>query len=224
MNDYKRHKIFEILSQTRPKPNTELKYHNHFELLIAVILSAQATDKQVNKVTPQLFKVASDPYAMVQLGETSLQYYIRSIGLYQNKAKNIIKASQQLIDEYDGKIPQTRKELEKLAGVGRKTANVILNTAFNESTIAVDTHIFRLANRTKLAPGKNVGEVEQQLLQNIPYRYIKNAHHWLILHGRYICTAQKPKCFKCPIYNYCEYEHKLMFKTQNEGSNNALWK
>jgi endonuclease-3 len=198
-------KIFEILKQHNPTPTTELHYNSNYELLIAVILSAQATDVSVNKVTPTLFKVANTPEKMVKLGEAQLKTYIKTIGLFNSKAANIIKASQRLIDHFHSKVPDTREELESLAGVGRKTANVLLNTVFGQHTIAVDTHIFRVANRIGLAHGTTPLQVEQQLEAIIPPKYLKDAHHWLILHGRYICKARTPLCAECPINRYCEY-------------------
>jgi endonuclease-3 len=201
-------KIFERFQAHDPHPTTELIYHSPFELLIAVMLSAQATDKSVNLATQILFKIANTPAAFLQLGETKLKTYIKTIGLYNTKAKNIIKTCELLIDRYESKVPDDRDALESLPGVGRKTANVLLNTLFNEPTIAVDTHIFRVANRIGLAHGKTPYEVEQQLMKIIPARYLKNAHHWLVLHGRYICTARKPKCPSCFINDLCEYKHK----------------
>ncbi|WP_395946703.1 endonuclease III [Caedibacter taeniospiralis] len=208
MNKLKRQKIFEIWQQNNPNPTTELRYNSSFELLIAVILSAQATDVSVNKATDKLYLIANTPKTMLALGETRLMEYIQSIGLYKTKAKNIIKTCQILIEQHNGQIPYERKSLEALPGVGRKTANVVLNTAFGKLTMAVDTHIFRIANRINLAPGKNVHEVEEHLLKVTPKKFLKNAHHWLILHGRYICTAKKPKCGQCPIYALCEFKQK----------------
>ncbi|WP_100550972.1 endonuclease III [Caedibacter taeniospiralis] len=208
MNKLKRQKIFEIWQQNNPNPTTELRYNSSFELLIAVILSAQATDASVNKATDKLYLIANTPKTMLALGETRLMEYIQSIGLYKTKAKNIIKTCQILIEQHNGQVPYERKSLEALPGVGRKTANVVLNTAFGELTMAVDTHIFRIANRINLAPGKNVHEVEEHLLKVTPKKFLKNAHHWLILHGRYICTAKKPKCGQCPIYALCEFKQK----------------
>lgn len=205
MNIKQRHTLFARLSTQNPQPTTELHYNNPFELLIAVILSAQATDKSVNKATTSLFKVANSAAAIFALGEDGLREYIKTIGLYNVKASNIIKTCKILIEQYDGAVPGTRAALEALPGVGRKTANVILNTAFGEPTIAVDTHIFRLSNRTGLAPGKTVRAVEEQLLACVPKKYQKNAHHWLILHGRYICVARKPKCEQCIIADLCKY-------------------
>ncbi|TPW18670.1 MAG: endonuclease III [Halothiobacillaceae bacterium] len=208
MNREKRRAIFLRLQAANPAPTTELNYSTPFELLIAVILSAQATDKSVNKATATLFKVASTPQKMVALGEAGLKEYIKTIGLFNSKAANIIKTCEQLITLHHGKVPTTRSALEALPGVGRKTANVVLNTAFGEATIAVDTHIFRVANRTGLAPGKNVGEVEQRLLKWVPKEFQHNAHHWLILHGRYTCIARKPRCGSCIIEELCDYKQK----------------
>lgn len=208
MNAEKRKKIFEILKANNPKPTTELVFHNEFELLISVILSAQATDISVNKATKDLYAVANTPKKLYALGETGLKKYIKSIGLFNTKAKNIIKTCKMLIDEHNSKVPDTRAALEKLPGVGRKTANVILNTAFGQPTMAVDTHIFRVANRINLAPGKNELEVEKKLLKVVPKEYLHDAHHWLILHGRYICTARNPKCSICPIFDLCEFTMK----------------
>jgi endonuclease III len=208
MNREKRRAIFERLAEAIPDPTTELKYETPFELLVAVILSAQATDKGVNKATAKLFKVANTPQALVSLGEEGLKKYIKTIGLYNSKAKNIYQTCRILIDRHRGEIPTTRKELEALPGVGRKTANVILNTAFGQATIAVDTHIFRVCNRTRLAPGKNVLEVELQLEKWVPQALKKDAHHLLILHGRYTCTARKPHCDSCIIEDLCEYPEK----------------
>ena len=208
MNKAKRQKIFEIWQQNNPNPTTELSYSSNFELLVAVILSAQATDVSVNKATDKLYPIANTPTAILALGESRLMEYIQSIGLYKTKAKNIIKTCQILIEAHQGQVPRDRKSLEALPGVGRKTANVVLNTAFGELTMAVDTHIFRIANRMNLAPGKNVDEVEMHLLKVIPKKYLKDAHHWLILHGRYICIAKKPKCGQCSIYDLCEFKQK----------------
>jgi len=208
VNQAKRAAIYSRLAAANPNPRTELEYGSSFELLVAVVLSAQATDVSVNKATAKLFAVANTPEAILKLGEKGLKRYIRTIGLYNSKAKNIIATSRILIDEHDGRVPESREALEALPGVGRKTANVILNTAFGHPTIAVDTHIFRVANRTGLAPGKNVSEVEQRLLKFTPDEYKLNAHHWLILHGRYVCKAQKPLCYACPIEDLCEYRPK----------------
>lgn len=211
MNKNKRRLIFERLESQNPQPKTELVYQSPFELLIAVMLSAQATDKSVNKATVDLFKIANTPAAILKLGEPKLRHFIKSIGLFNTKSKNIIKTCQILLDQFSGEVPTTREALESLPGVGRKTANVILNTLFGESTIAVDTHIFRVANRTHLANGKNPLAVEKELMRTVPKEYIKNAHHWLVLHGRYVCTAHKPRCPICVISDLCEYPNK----TQN---------
>ncbi|HHB93166.1 MAG TPA: endonuclease III [Thioploca sp.] len=208
MNTKKRHKLFANLQSHNPNPNIELDYTTPFELLIATILSAQSTDKGVNKVTPKLFKVANTAQAIFDLGEEKLKIYIKTIGLYNTKAKNIIKACEILITKHNGVVPNNRKELEELPGVGRKTANVILNTIFKQPTIAVDTHIFRVGNRTGLAPGKNVLQVETKLLVDVPKKYLLNAHHWLVLHGRYTCIARKPRCQSCVIADECEYIEK----------------
>jgi endonuclease-3 len=208
MNADQRRQIFERLAKAIPSPTTELHYSTPFELLVAVVLSAQATDKGVNKATDRLFPVANTPEAMLALGEDGLKEYVKSINLYNGKARNIIGLSRLLLERHGGEVPQTREALEALPGVGRKTANVILNTAFGHHTIAVDTHIFRVANRTGLAPGKNVREVEQKLEQATPKEFLKDAHHLLILHGRYTCVARKPKCPVCPIADLCEYPDK----------------
>jgi endonuclease-3 len=210
VNPAKREKIFSRLKKANPAPTTELAYRSDFELLVAVMLSAQATDVSVNKATATLFRVARTPSELLALGEEGLKMHIRTIGLYNNKAKNIIRTCRILVDEHGGKVPEERAALEALPGVGRKTANVILNTAFGQPTIAVDTHIFRVANRTGLAKGKNVAEVEKRLLKFTPERFKKNAHHWLILHGRYVCTARHPLCPKCPIEDLCEYKKKAL--------------
>ncbi len=196
------------MSEREPNPATELEYSDPFELLVAVVLSAQATDVSVNKATRKLFAKANTPEKILALGESGLKRYIKTIGLFNSKAKNIIATCRILLDEHGGQVPREREALEALPGVGRKTANVILNTAFGEPTIAVDTHIFRVANRTGLAPGKNVREVEDRLLKVVPDEYKKNAHHWLILHGRYICTARRPACGACIIADLCEYPQK----------------
>ncbi len=208
MNQQKRTEIFERLREANPTPTTELIYHSTFELLIAVILSAQATDVGVNKATAKLFPVANTPEAILKLGETGLKRYIKTIGLYNAKATNIIKTCQLLIEKFNSQVPSNRQDLESLPGVGRKTANVILNTAFRQAAMAVDTHIFRVANRTKLAPGKNVREVEDKLMKYTPKEFLLDAHHWLILHGRYTCTARKPKCGSCIIEDLCEFKDK----------------
>ncbi len=197
--------IFEQLAIAIPNPTTELNYQTHFELLVAVVLSAQATDKSVNKATDVLFKMANTPESLIALGEENLKTYIKTIGLFNTKAKNIILLSQQLLERHQGNVPNNREALENLAGVGRKTANVILNTAFGESTIAVDTHIFRVSNRMGIATGKTVIEVEKGLLRCVPDVFKKDAHHLLILHGRYTCTARNPKCSQCVILNGCDY-------------------
>ncbi len=208
MNEAKRRAIFTRLRDANPEPRTELIYRSPFELLIAVILSAQATDKSVNKATAGLFRIANTPAAVLALGVDGLSPHIKSIGLYNSKAKNIIAACRLLVERYAGVVPAAREDLESLPGVGRKTANVILNTAFEESTIAVDTHIFRVANRTRLAPGKTVRVVEEKLLKFVPLEFRRNAHHWLLLHGRYTCKARKPDCPTCIIADLCEYRHK----------------
>lgn len=212
MNAEKRAEIFKRLSIAIPHPTTELEHSSTFELLIAVILSAQATDKGVNIATRRLFKVANTPQAIVNLGTEGLESYIKTIGLYHAKAKNIIACCEMLMQQHDGLVPNTRAALEALPGVGRKTANVMLNTAFGQPTIAVDTHLFRLGNRTRLATGKNVLQVEQKYLKTIPKEYIQDAHHLLILHGRYTCTARNPKCGECCIVDLCEYPHKIIPK------------
>jgi len=208
LNAAKREAIFRTLASANPDPRTELRYESPFELLIAVILSAQATDVSVNKVTGELFEIANTPEKMLGLGERELKHRIRTIGLFNTKAKNILKTCQLLVERHDGDVPDSREDLEALPGVGRKTANVILNTAFGQPTIAVDTHIFRVSNRTGLAPGKTPLKVEQKLLRSTPESYRLGAHHWLILHGRYICKARKPACPECAIIDYCEYKAK----------------
>ncbi len=208
MNPEKRYQFLSKLREENPTPTTELSYGSTFELLISVILSAQATDVSVNKATNKLYPVANTPEAILKLGESGLKTYIKTIGLFNAKASNIIKTCKMLIEQHDSVVPDTRKGLEALPGVGRKTANVVLNTAFGEPTMAVDTHIFRISNRTKFAPGKNVLQVEKKLLKVIPDEFIRDAHHWLILHGRYICTARKPKCGACVVYDLCEYKSK----------------
>ncbi len=208
MNAQKRAEIFRRLREANPKPTTELDYASPFELLISVILSAQATDVGVNKATRRLFPVAGTPAAMLALGEEKLKSYISTIGLYNAKAKNVIATCALLIERHGGEVPRTRAELEALPGVGRKTANVILNVAFGEPTMAVDTHIFRVANRTGLAPGKTVRAVEDKLDNVVPAEFKQDAHHWLILHGRYVCKARKPDCPQCIIRDLCEYRHK----------------
>jgi endonuclease-3 len=208
MNPAKRREIFLRLQAANPHPTTELEYHTPFELLVAVMLSAQATDISVNLATRQLFPVANTPQTILDLGEERLREFIRRIGLYKTKAKHVIQTCALLLQHHNGRVPQTREDLEALPGVGRKTANVILNTAFGQPAIAVDTHIFRLANRINLAPGKNVLAVELKLLKVIPAEFLHDAHHWLILHGRYICQARKPKCGECIIEDLCEYKAK----------------
>ena len=208
MNNEKRRRIFGRLQAADPNPTTELVNETPFELLIAVILSAQATDKGVNKATRRLFPVANTPKAILDLGVDGLIPYVRTIGLFNTKAKNIIKTCGILLDKHGGEVPEDRESLEALPGVGRKTANVILNTAFGQPTIAVDTHIFRIANRTGLAKGKNVLQVEKKLLKTTPGEYMQDAHHWLILHGRYVCKARRPECERCTIADLCEYKDK----------------
>lgn len=210
MNQQKRREIFKRLHATNPNPTTELSYQSPFELLIAVLLSAQSTDVGVNKATARLFPVANTPQAMLDLGLEGIMSHIRTIGLYRTKAKHIVETCRILLAKYGGQVPQTREELEALPGVGRKTANVVLNTAFGQPTLAVDTHIFRVANRMNLAPGKNVREVEDKLMRVVPKEFLLNAHHWLILHGRYTCKAQKPQCHRCIVYDLCEYKAKTV--------------
>ncbi|MCU7944982.1 MAG: endonuclease III [Candidatus Thiodiazotropha sp. (ex Cardiolucina cf. quadrata)] len=210
MNKLKRQAIFERLQADNPDPTTELSYNTPFELLVAVILSAQATDKSVNKATQQLFPLANTPEKIFALGVEGLKRYIRTIGLFNSKAKNIVETCRILIEEYGSEVPDTRRALERLPGVGRKTANVVLNTAFGQPTMAVDTHIFRVANRTRLAPGKTPLEVERKLLRYIPQSFLQDAHHWLILHGRYTCIARKPRCGSCVIEDLCEYRDKYV--------------
>jgi endonuclease-3 len=209
MNKTKRSEIFRRLKAENPNPTTELNFSSPFELLVAVTLSAQSTDVGVNKATAKLFPVANTPELIYALGVNGLKKYIKTIGLYNNKAKNIIATCKLLIEQHDSKVPASREALEALPGVGRKTANVILNTAFRQPTMAVDTHIFRVSNRTGLAPGKNVLEVEKKLMKFVPEEYLLNAHHWLILHGRYTCIARKPRCSACVIEDLCEYRHKV---------------
>jgi endonuclease III len=208
VNNAKRRELYERLRATNPAPTTELNYRTPFELLVAVVLSAQATDKSVNLATARLFPVADTPAKILALGEDGLKRYINSIGLYNAKAKNIIALCRILIDAHGGEVPRQREALEALPGVGRKTANVVLNTAFGEPLIAVDTHIFRVANRTGLAPGKTVRAVEDRLARVTPAEFMKDAHHWLILHGRYVCKARKPDCPTCVIADLCDYRHK----------------
>lgn len=208
MKPEQRQQMFERLRARNPHPTTELEYRTPFELLVAVILSAQATDKGVNIATRKLFPVANTPAAILALGEPGLTTYVKTIGLYKGKAKNIIQTCRLLLEQHEGEVPRTREALEALPGVGRKTANVVLNTAFGEPTMAVDTHIFRVANRTGLAPGKTVLAVERKLLKNVPTEFLKDAHHWLILHGRYVCKARKPNCPACPIADLCGFRRK----------------
>ena len=208
MNNEIRETIFERFHKVNTKPTTELVYQSTFELLISVILSAQATDVGVNKATKILFPIANTPEAILNLGDAGLKEYIKTIGLYNTKGANILKTCKILIEQHNSQVPDNRKDLEALPGVGRKTANVVLNTAFGEPTMAVDTHIFRVSNRTGLARGKTPLEVEKNLLQAVPKEYLHDAHHWLLLHGRYICVAKKPKCYQCPIDDICEYEDK----------------
>jgi len=208
MNAAKRQQIFTRLRNENPHPTTELEYSSPFELLVAVTLSAQATDVGVNKATRRLFPVANTPEAILALGVDGLKQYIKTIGLYNSKAENVIKACRMLVELHHSEVPHSREALEALPGVGRKTANVILNTAFGQPTMAVDTHIFRVANRTGIAPGKTVLEVEKKLLRFIPKEFLQDAHHWLILHGRYVCIARKPRCNACLIEDLCEYKHK----------------
>ena len=211
MNAAAREEMFRRLQAADPAPTTELVYASHFELLVAVILSAQATDKSVNQATKKLFAVANTPQSILALGEAGLKEYIKTIGLANSKAKNIMATCQLLLAKHQGVVPDDRESLQALPGVGRKTANVVLNTAFGQPTMAVDTHIFRVSNRTGLAPGKNVLEVEKALLANIPPQYLLHAHHWLILHGRYICQARKPKCGECAVYAPCGFKAKGEF-------------
>jgi len=208
MNPEKRREIYKRLRAANPNPTTELKYRTPYELLVAVVLSAQATDKSVNQASAVLFENYHTPEQMVKLGVADLEEYIKRIGLFRTKAKNVVALSQMLLERHCGAVPQNREALEALPGVGRKTANVVLNTAFGQPTVAVDTHIFRVANRTGLAPGKDPREVEERLLKFTPPEFLKNAHHWLILHGRYICTARKPGCPECLIRDLCEYRKK----------------
>lgn len=210
MNPAKRRAIFTRFRAANPHPATELEFHTPFELLIAVLLSAQATDISVNAATRQLYPVANTPQAILDLGEEKLREYVQRIGLYQTKAKHIMQTCRLLLEKHQGAVPHTREELEALPGVGRKTANVVLNTAFGQPTMAVDTHIFRVANRTGIAPGKNVLDVEKKLLQVVPDEFKHDAHHWLILHGRYICQARKPKCGQCLIVDLCDYKEKTI--------------
>jgi endonuclease-3 len=208
VNPQRRQAMFERLRAANPHPQTELEYTTPFELLVAVILSAQATDKSVNLATRKLFKAANTPQAILALGVEGLCEYVRSIGLYQGKARNIVATCRILLEQHGGRVPEDRASLEALPGVGRKTANVILNTAFGQPTLAVDTHVFRVANRTGLAPGKTVREVEDRLLRVVPQEFLRDAHHWLILHGRYTCKARNPDCPACPVADLCDYRSK----------------
>ena len=208
MNNTKRREIFSRFKEANPNPTTELQFDNTFQMLIAVVLSAQSTDKAVNQATKELFRKAPDPKSMLELGLDNLKDLIKTIGLFNNKANNIIKLCNILVKKYEGEVPSERENLTALPGVGRKTANVILNTAFGQPTIAVDTHIFRISNRIGIAPGNNVDEVERNLIKLVPKEFHLNAHHWLILHGRYICTAKKPQCGSCIIYDLCEYPNR----------------
>lgn len=211
MNAEKRQQIFERLQAANPSPTTELEYNSTFELLIAVILSAQATDVGVNKATRPLFKVANTPAAILALGVDGLKSFIKTIGLFNTKAENVIKTCRALVEQHDSVVPDNRKELEALPGVGRKTANVVLNTAFRQPAMAVDTHIFRVSNRTGIAPGKTVLEVEKKLMRQVPKPFLLDAHHWLILHGRYVCVARKPRCGACIISDLCDYKDKTEY-------------
>lgn len=210
MSPKNRQEMFRRFAEANPSPQTELEYGSPYQLLAAVLMSAQATDKSVNIVTRQLFPMAPTPQAMVELGVEKVTDTIRTIGLFRTKAKNLVAMSQMLIDLHGGEVPEDRDALQALPGVGRKTANVVLNTAFGQPTMAVDTHIFRVSNRTGLAPGKNVDEVEQKLLKAVPRQYLLDAHHWLILHGRYICKARTPECWRCPIADLCAYKPKTL--------------
>lgn len=212
MNNTKRYEIMKRLAAIRPNPKSELEYSNPFELLVAVVLSAQATDKSVNLATRKLYPIANTPEAIVRLGVEGLTPYIKTIGLYRNKAKHVVALSQKLLDEFGGIVPDDRQSLESLPGVGRKTANVVLNVAFGHPTIAVDTHIFRVSNRTGFAPGKTPEEVEKKLLKFVPIEFKKDSHHWLLLHGRYCCKATKPECAACPILDLCEFKKKNLPK------------
>lgn len=215
MNANKRREMFRRFQLANPHPTTELEYSTPFELLIAVMLSAQATDVSVNKATRKLFPIANTPDSILALGVEGLTPYIQTIGLFRNKAKNAIATCQILLDKYQGEVPSTREQLQELPGVGRKTANVVLNTAFGQPTIAVDTHIFRVSNRTNIAPGKNVDIVEQKLMKVIPKEFQLDAHHWLILHGRYTCTARNPQCWNCMVVDLCEYQSKTPTPQKN---------
>jgi len=208
MTPARRRAMFEALRSANPNPRSELQYSSPFELLVAVVLSAQATDRSVNQATKELFRVANTPAAMLELGQEGLIAHIRTIGLFRTKARNLIGLCRALVEQHGGQVPRTREALQALPGVGRKTANVVLNVAFGEPTIAVDTHIFRVANRTGLAPGADVEEVEQRLLKVVPQEFLQHAHHWLILHGRYVCTARKPRCWQCTIARLCAFSPK----------------
>jgi len=211
MNPAKREAFYRGLAKAMPDPKSELEHTTPFELLVAVVLSAQATDKSVNLATAKLFPVANTPQKLAALGVEGLEQYIRTIGLYRGKAKNVVALSNLLLEKHGGEVPKTREALEELPGVGRKTANVVLNVAFGELTLAVDTHVFRVSNRTGLAPGKDPLEVETRLMKVTPPKYLRNAHHYLILHGRYTCVAQKPLCWKCPVFEPCEFKEKKKF-------------
>ena len=216
MNKEKREAIMKRLAAERPLPKSELDYSTPYELLVAVVLSAQATDKSVNLATAKLYPVANTPEGIIALGEEGLIPYIRTIGLYRNKAKNVIALSHQLLERFDGVVPRDRDALESLPGVGRKTANVVLNVAFGEATMPVDTHVFRVSNRTGLAKGKTPEEIEEKLLRYLPKAYLKGAHHWILLHGRYCCKASKPDCAHCPILDLCEFKDKTATKVKTE--------
>ena len=216
MNKEKREAIMKRLAAERPLPKSELDYSTPYELLVAVVLSAQATDKSVNLATAKLYLVANTPEGIIALGEEGLIPYIRTIGLYRNKAKNVIALSHQLLERFDGVVPRDRDALESLPGVGRKTANVVLNVAFGEATMPVDTHVFRVSNRTGLAKGKTPEEIEEKLLRYLPKAYLKDAHHWILLHGRYCCKASKPDCAHCPILDLCEFKDKTATKVKTE--------
>ena len=216
MNKEKREAIMKRLAAERPLPKSELDYSTPYELLVAVVLSAQATDKSVNLATAKLYPVANTPEGIIALGEEGLIPYIRTIGLYRNKAKNVIALSHQLLERFDGVVPRDRDALESLPGVGRKTANVVLNVAFGEATMPVDTHVFRVSNRTGLAKGKTPEEIEEKLLRYLPKAYLKDAHHWILLHGRYCCKASKPDCALCPILDLCEFKDKTATKVKTE--------
>lgn len=211
MNKDKRYSIFSRLREQNPNPTTELEYQSTFELLIAVVLSAQATDVSVNKATAKLYPVANTPEAIYKLGVKGLTPYIKTIGLFNSKAENVIKTCKILMEDYDSEVPCDREALESLPGVGRKTANVVLNTAFGQPAMAVDTHIFRVSNRTRIAPGKTVLDVEKKLMRHVPKEFLLDAHHWLILHGRYVCTARKPRCGACIIEDLCEFKDKTEY-------------